>query len=635
MSKKNVKQKTIEQKNSLEYYLLVLLFIIIIPLTYSNNTLDPTVPRMLYWGISLFAIAIITFINYKNKKLDPGFLKLWIFPVYFLYFLISIASLTQAINPAEGLYDIFKTFLSIFSLAIITFIFSQQADFKSFLVKSIVLSSFMATALGLYQYIKLTNGDTGREFFLALYQIRGLMAHKNQFAIALFLMLPFSIYGAFELKKRWKYVSIASVTILLISFVFIQTRSVWIAFIAFIISFGLTYIFHNKKKSYSHIKFRSEKVLVPIIIIVLSAAISVLLLYKKSNAIDVIHYQVKSIFDFGSKNNQGRLQIWESTYKMSTDHVLLGVGVGNWKISIIPYYSEKFEKQYKNWRRPHNDFLWIMSEKGILGLLSYLLLFILIAFYGIKTLRSKTDKENKLFMKLMLAGISGYFTIAFFTFPYERINHQIYLALIMGGVISIYYKSMVDSKAKPTSLTIIKLSVPLVLLLFSVFYASVFFKSEIYINKYMDESKSKKPNWNKLSEYSDKAFSPFKTLDSKQIPIHIYKGVSKMKLGKKQASLNDFQTAYKYHPNSPAVINNLGYAYSQIGDYKEAISLFKKALQVFPENEDGIIYLAYAFYLDKDYTEARKTLLRCDPESDNPKISTLQKAIEEKMKADN
>ena len=106
----------------------------------------------------------------------------------------------------------------------------------------------MATALGLYQYIKLTNGDTGREFFLALYQIRGLMAHKNQFAISLFLMLPFSIYGAFELKKRWKYVSIASVTILLISFVFIQTRSVWIAFIAFIISFGLTYIFHNKKK---------------------------------------------------------------------------------------------------------------------------------------------------------------------------------------------------------------------------------------------------------------------------------------------------------------------------------------------------------------------------------------------------
>lgn len=635
MSKKDTKQKTIEQKNSLEYYLSVLLFIIIIPLTYSNKTPDPTIPRMLYWGISIFVITIITYINYKNKKLDPGFLKLWVFPVYFLYFLISIASLTQSINPAEGLHDLSKTFLTLFSLVIITFVFNQQADFKSFLVKSVVLSSFIATTLGLYQYIKLTDGNTGREFFLALYQVRGLMAHKNQFAISLFLMLPFSIYGLLEFKNRWRYLSLVSVIALLISFVLIQTRSVWAASIAFIIIFGLTYLFSNHGKTFGRINLKSKKVLVLLTIVVLSAAMSALILFQKSNAIGVLKYQVNSIFDFESDNNKGRLQIWGSTYKMSTDHMLLGVGSGNWKISIIPYYSEKFENKYQNWRRPHNDFLWIMSEKGIFGLLSYLLLFILIAFYGIKTLFSQTSNENKIFTRLMLAGVSGYFVIAFFTFPYERINHQIYLTLIMGGIVSIYYKSVVVSKTQPTSLTIIKLLVPLVLLGFSVFYASVFFKSEIYINKYTEERKNKRPDWNKLSEYSDKAFSPFTTLDSKQIPIHIYKGVSKMKLGEKQASLSDFKTAYKYHPNSPAVINNLGYAYSQVGEYKKAISLFKKALQVFPGNEDGIVNLANAYYLDKNYIEARKTLLLCDPKSDNPKIPSLMMVIEKKIKADN
>ena len=635
MSKKNVKQKTIAQKNSFEYYLSVILFVIIIPLTYSNKTLDPTIPRMLYWGISLFVITIITYINNKNKKIDLGFLKLWIFPVYFFYFLISIASLTQAINPAEGFHDLSKTFLSIFSLVTITFIFQQQGDFKSFLVKSVILSSFIATALGLYQYIRLTHGDTGREFFMALYQVRGLMAHKNQYAISLFLMLPFSIYGLLEFKNRWRYLSLVSVIALLISFVLIQTRSVWAASIAFIIIFGLTYLFSNHGKTFSRINLKSKKVLVPLIIVILSATMSTLILFQKPNAIGVLKYQVNSIFDFESDNNTGRLQIWGSTYKMSTEHILLGVGSGNWKISIIPYYSNNFENKYQNWRRPHNDFLWIVSEKGIFGLLCYLLLFILIAFYGIKTLFSKTSNENKLFSRLMIAGLSGYFVIAFFTFPYERINHQIYLTLIMGGIISIYYKSVVTLKAKPTSLTIIKLFIPLVLLGFSVFYASVFFKSEIYINKYTEERKNKRPDWNKLSEYSDKAFSPFTTLDSKQIPIHIYKGVSKMKLGKKQASLNDFQIAYKYHPNSPAVINNLGYAYSQAGDYKKVISLFKKALLVFPGNEDGIINLANAYYLDKNYIEARKTLLLCDPDSDNPKIPSLINAIEKKMKADN
>ena len=635
MSKKNVKQKTIAQKNSFEYYLTVFLFIIITPLTYSNKTLDPTVPRMLYWGISLFVITMIIYIYYKNKKLDLGLLKLWVFPVYFFYFLISIASLTQAINPAEGLYDLSKTFLTLFSVIIITLVFNQQADFKNFLVKAVILSSFLATALGLYQYIKLTHGNTGQEFFMALYQVRGLMAHKNQFAISLFLMLPFSTYGLLEFKNRWRYLSFVSVIALLISFVLIQTRSVWVASIAFIIIFGLTYLFSNHGKAFSRINIKSKKVLVPLLIVILSAAMSTLILFQKPNAIGVLKYQANSIFDFESDNNKGRLQIWGSTYKMSTEHMLLGVGSGNWKISIIPYYSDNFENKYQNWRRPHNDFLWIMSEKGIFGLLSYLLLFILIAFYGIKILRSQTDNENKLFTRLMLAGIGGYFIIAFFSFPYERINHQIYLSLIMSGIISIYYKSIVVSKAKPTSFTIFKFSAPLTLLGFSVFYASVFFKSEIYINKYTEERKNKRPDWNKLSDYSDKAFSPFTTLDSKQIPIHIYKGVSKLKLGKKQASLNDFQIAYKYHPNSPAVINNLGYAYSQAGNYKKAISLFKESLEIFPENEDGIINLTNAYYLDKNYTEARRTLQRCDRESDNPKISTLQKAIEEKIKAKN
>ncbi len=631
MSKKNVKQKKIAQKNSLEYYLTVLLFVIIIPLTYSDKTQDPTIPRLLYWSISLLVLTVITLFAYKNKEVDLGFLKLWIFPVYLLYFLISIVSLTQAINPAEGFFDLTKTFLSLFSLIMITFIFTRQTDFKSFLAKSIVVSSFIATALGLYQYIEFTNGDTGREFFAALYQVRGLMAHKNQFAISLFLMLPFSIYGAFEFKRRWKYASIASVTILIISFVFIQTRSVWVGFLVFIVSFGVTWLFTTNRKSFNNLKLKPKKVVASLLIVVAIAAVSALLIFQKSNAVEVLKYQANSLFDFGSKNNKGRLQMWESTYHMSTDHALLGVGAGNWKISIIPYYSDNFENQYQNWRRPHNDFLWAFSEKGIFGLLSYLLLFILVAFYGIKTLSSRADIENIFYTRLMLAGLGGYFVIAFFTFPYERVNHQIYLALIMGGIISNYYKNVVVSKAKPTSLSIIKLLIPFVLLGFSVFYAAKFFTSEIYINKYTNEKKSKKPNWNKLLAYSNKAFSPFTTLDSRQIPIHMYIGVIDLQLGKKQAAINDFKMAYTYHPNLPAVMNNLGYAYSQVGDYKKAISLFKEALELFPGDDDGIINLANAYYLDKNYVEARKTLLRCDPESDNPKIPSLMNAIEKKI----
>jgi tetratricopeptide (TPR) repeat protein len=343
---------------------------------------------------------------------------------------------------------------------------------------------------------------------------------------------------------------------------------------------------------------------------------------------------MNSIVDFDSDNNKGRLQIWGSTYQMSTDHFWMGVGAGNWKIAVIPYYSEKYGETYENWRRPHNDFLWILSEKGIFALISYLILFVLIVYYVFKTLFSETSSDNKLFSRLMLAGIGGYFVIAFFSFPIERVNHQIFLAIMMSGIVSIYYKSIVASaKHEFASLTLIKISVPIILLAFSIYYAFTFYKSEVYLKKYSDERQRKTPNWNQLSAYADQAFSIFTTLDLKQTPIHIYKGVSKLKLKNMQGALNDFEEAYQYHPYSPAVINNLGYAYTQVGEYKKAISLFKESLDIFPKNEDVLINLTNVYYFDKNYAEAYNTLLLCDPESNNPKIPSLKKAIESKLKA--
>ena len=77
-------------------------------------------------------------------------------------------------------------------------------------------------------------------------------------------------------------------------------------------------------------------------------------------------YQVSSIFDSKSDNNQGRLKIWESTLQLSHDNLFLGVGAGDWRITVLPYYNVNFGLEYENWQRPHNDFLLVHSEKGII-----------------------------------------------------------------------------------------------------------------------------------------------------------------------------------------------------------------------------------------------------------------------------
>ncbi|MEZ5147879.1 MAG: O-antigen ligase family protein [Bacteroidales bacterium] len=49
------------------------------------------------------------------------------------------------------------------------------------------------------------------------------------------------------------------------------------------------------------------------------------------------------------------------------DHPVTGVGAGNWKIAVYPYYGRFQPSVYRHWRNTHNDFLQISAEKGLGG----------------------------------------------------------------------------------------------------------------------------------------------------------------------------------------------------------------------------------------------------------------------------
>jgi O-antigen ligase len=56
---------------------------------------------------------------------------------------------------------------------------------------------------------------------------------------------------------------------------------------------------------------------------------------------------------------------------MALDHILLGVGLGNWN-AFYPRYDQGDVLHIQSApRRPHNDYLWILSELELLGFLSF------------------------------------------------------------------------------------------------------------------------------------------------------------------------------------------------------------------------------------------------------------------------
>ena len=67
----------------------------------------------------------------------------------------------------------------------------------------------------------------------------------------------------------------------------------------------------------------------------------------------------------------GRLNMYKSTAGIIRENPSLGIGLGNWRL-LSPKYADNTAYTDRNFtkitQRPHNDFLWLLSEVGIIGM---------------------------------------------------------------------------------------------------------------------------------------------------------------------------------------------------------------------------------------------------------------------------
>ena len=128
---------------------------------------------------------------------------------------------------------------------------------------------------------------------------------------------------------------------------------------------------------------------------------------------------------------------------------LLGVGIGNWKVRFLQYensYSPHYIYMYKN----HNDFLELTAEVGILGGLAFVAIFLLAAFYFIKSTYKNKDSEQEQWFFLPLFGLFAYSFDAFFNFPQDRPEIQalfgIYVGIAVGLAVLYFGKNSKERK---------------------------------------------------------------------------------------------------------------------------------------------------------------------------------------------
>ncbi|MBI5471746.1 MAG: O-antigen ligase family protein [Ignavibacteriae bacterium] len=178
-------------------------------------------------------------------------------------------------------------------------------------------------------------------------------------------MATFFIAGAQVLeRRRWTFVLIAVAAFLAIIGSF--ARSIWIA-VALIVPL---FAFLRGRRFGTYVTLS-------LVSLVLIASLT----------IPAFYVRIVSIVDLGQ--NQTRLNLWKSAVAMASDHPLLGVGEDNWD-----FFFEHYRVQggfYDTTVHPHNDYLNVLANSGVPGLILFVTIWAMIIHAGVRAFRRRRD----------------------------------------------------------------------------------------------------------------------------------------------------------------------------------------------------------------------------------------------------
>jgi O-antigen ligase len=140
----------------------------------------------------------------------------------------------------------------------------------------------------------------------------------------------------------------------------------------------------------------------------------------------------------GREGGSGREELWRVGWRMVNAHPVQGVGAGNFPVSSIHYVlrpgSTQDDRMIVDLRLvPHNIYLAVLSELGIIGLLLFAAVIVLALTAGIRAARVfawQGDATMELLTRGLLIAVMGYLVALFFSS--QLYAKQVWLLLALG-----------------------------------------------------------------------------------------------------------------------------------------------------------------------------------------------------------
>ncbi len=462
------------------------------------------------------------------------------------------------------------------------------------------------------------------------------LGYRNLAAMYLIQVLPFAV-ALFVLTKtrHTALINATAISLISVSILYTRTRGAWLGItIAILLVATLWYWLTKEEVKQSFDK--SKRHIIGIAVLFFGLALLPSNLTKQGpQSIDekktTVTDAIGSILQTGG--DRGRLTTWRNTLPMIVEHPMLGVGLGNWSV-YYPYYDrgELVTFQVAP-ERPHNTFLAILSEIGLIGFMCFLWFWIAVVKTGWHLIQTPCHHTRW----IAAAGLTSFIAItihSIFSFPFERATPTLFFWLVPG----LFAALQQPDKRHSHNITTTTLTWMLtVIMIAQLILTSRLLQFETHMYRAVKAEQTS--NWahvatetqNALAHgvfhveglhlhgYALNALSQFHAAK-----IHYQKAVAKRPydvqilngLAIAAQNLNETNTAKtRYREalaivNSPDIYYNLAGLFLQSGQPDSAIAAYHQVMQMEGPSLDLYYHLAHAYLFNEQIPQAEQMLQR-------------------------
>jgi len=572
----------------------------------SNSLVYPAHTAKMFYFYLVSVIIFIIFALYSIFKKEPIKINITKIDIALLsYYFYSFIRIFFTSNT-----KIYNDNFIIFTFLIILYflwknIFGKNSQDENNIPQNIILFSLLIVGsswaiFGLLQLYKIVPGNYG-----GIFTVTGNYGNPSPYAnfLAPFLPLGLGVHLLIKPKnlinKILKNVGLTNLILIILILPVTMSRSSWLGAIG-----GSIFVLDYKYKLIQKILVIFDKLWKRIILIILVLAIlitgmSILYKFKKDSA-------------------DGRILQWKIITKMIADKPIFGHGYESFEKDYNLYQANYFSNNggSDNERMiadhnpfAHNDYLEIVTNLGLLGLV----LFLIFLFFIFKKLYLilKHKKRDDFFILIIYGGFFALLIESFFTFPMQMIPsliNIIFFSSVVSANTENKYKFEVNNYIyKPTAIIIFIL-------------IGFFSKNKILNYKAQKDWKSayinSKNQAYKLAETKYKKIYP--VIKNNKVFLLNYGGT--LALDKKYKEAIPILLKAKDKMSERNLFLSLGDCYKGTGDLKKAETNYKIVSNMSPHK----LYPKYMlFKLYIKFDENEKT------------IKTAQKLMNMKIKIDN